>query len=65
MRKNLEGTVLAHMFVDEKGDVTDVKIIQSSERVFDRAVLGALKNCKFAASGDKWIGEVAVEFKLQ
>jgi protein TonB len=65
MRKNLEGTVLAHMYVDEKGDVTEVKIIESSERIFDRAVTNALRNCKFHASADKWIGEVAVEFKLQ
>src|SRR5262249_47222382 len=51
-RKNIEGTVVALMNVDEKGNVTDVKIKSSENRVFDRPVLNALKDCKFQASGD-------------
>src|SRR5215475_5144666 len=40
-RKNIEGTVVALMNVDEKGSVTDVKIKSSDNRVFDRPVLSA------------------------
>jgi protein TonB len=65
IRKNIEGTVVAHLFVDEQGNVTDVQIVKSADRVLDRAVLGALKSCKFRPSGDKWVGELPVEFKLQ
>jgi protein TonB len=65
MRKNIEGSVLAHMYVDEKGDVTEVKIIQASDRMFERAAVNALKNCKFRASADKWVGEQEIDFKLQ
>jgi len=64
-RKNIEGTVLAHMLIDEKGSVTEVKIMKSSDRVFDRAVTNALSQCKFPPSGDKYTGEIEVEFKLQ
>jgi len=64
-RKNIEGTVVALMSVDEKGEVTDVKIKSSENRVFDRPVLNALKDCKFQARGDKWIGEWELVFKLQ
>jgi protein TonB len=64
-RKNIEGTVVAHMFVDEKGNVTEVKIIQSSSKVFEKNVINALSQCKFRPSGDKWIGEQTIEFALQ
>ena len=64
-RKNIEGNVLARMLVDEKGNVTEVKIIQSSNKVFDRSVINALSQCKFRPSADKWIGEQEVEFTLQ
>jgi TonB family protein len=53
------------MLIDEKGSVTEVKIMQSSNKVFDRGVINALSQCKFPPSGDKYTGEVEVEFKLQ
>ncbi|HTR58239.1 MAG TPA: energy transducer TonB [Casimicrobiaceae bacterium] len=66
IRRNIEGEVTAHLYVDEKGNVTDVKIIKAEPpKIFDRAVIGALSQCKFQASGDKWIGEVPLSFKLQ
>jgi protein TonB len=65
MRKNIEGSVLAHMYIDEKGDVTEVKILKSTDRMFERAVVNALRNCKFQASASKWVGEQEIDFKLQ
>jgi periplasmic protein TonB len=65
IRRNIEGTVVAHMYVDEKGNVTEVKIVESSAHIFDRSVVNALMQCKFAASSEKWIGEQPLDFKLQ
>jgi periplasmic protein TonB len=65
IRKNIEGTVVAHLMIDEHGNVYEVKIVQSADRLLDRAVVNALKECKFQARGDKWVGEVPIEFKLQ
>ena len=66
IRKNIEGEVTAHLFIDEKGNVTEVKIIKADPpRIFDRAVVNALSGCKFPPSSEKWIGAVEVGFKLQ
>lgn len=64
-RKNIEGTVHAQMMINDKGNVTEVKIIESSNKVFDRGVVNALSQCKFRPSGDAYIGDIEVEFKLQ
>jgi len=64
-RRGVEGSVLAHLYVDEQGNVSEIKIVQSSDRMFERAVMNAMKACKFQARGDKWVGEVPIEFKLQ
>lgn len=66
IRKNIEGEVTAHLFVDEKGSVTEVKIVKAEPpRIFDRAVTNALSQCKFPPSSEKWIAEVPLSFKLQ
>jgi protein TonB len=66
IRKNIEGEVTAHLIVDEKGNVNEVKIIKADPpRIFDRAVVNALSGCKFPPSSDKWIAEVPLSFKLQ
>jgi protein TonB len=66
IRKNIEGEVTAHLFVDEKGAVTEVKIVKADPpRIFDRAVTNALSQCKFPPSSEKWIAEVPLSFKLQ
>ena len=65
VRRNIEGQVTAHLTVDEKGSVTDVKIVKADPpRIFDRAVISALSQCKFPPSSDKWIAEVPLDFKL-
>jgi protein TonB len=65
-RKNIDsGRVIARLNIDEKGNVTDVKIVESNPaRVFDRAVIDALSQWKFQADGEKYVGEIEVEFKL-
>jgi len=60
------GTVVAHVYIDEKGNVTEVKIIQADPpKYFDRSVIDALMQWKFAAEGEKFIGEIEVNFHLQ
>jgi periplasmic protein TonB len=65
-RLNIDkGTVVARLAVDEKGNVTDVTIVSADPpRHFDRAVIDALKEWKFAPDGVKYIGEVEINFKL-
>ncbi|HUH95611.1 MAG TPA: energy transducer TonB [Casimicrobiaceae bacterium] len=68
-RKGIEGTVVAHLSIDEKGNVTDVKIVQvrppNVARYFERATREALMQWKFSATGEKFIGEIEVDYKLQ
>jgi protein TonB len=60
------GSVVARLNIDEKGNVTDVKIIEANPpRVFDRAVIDALSQWKFQADGEKYIGEIEVHFTLK
>jgi periplasmic protein TonB len=64
MREGInKGRVVARMNIDEKGNVTEVTIFSSDPpRVFDRAVITALKDWKFSAEGDKYIAEVELNF---
>ena len=60
-----KGTVVARVMIDEKGNVTDVIIVSADPpRHFDRAVIDALKNWKFTAEGEKYVGEIEINFKL-
>ncbi len=59
------GRVIARLNIDEKGNVTDVIITYAEPpRYFDRAVIQALKTWKFRPEGEKYVGEVEVNFKL-
>ena len=61
-----KGRVVARLKIDEKGNVTDVDIIASTPpRVFDRAVRDALSGWKFRAEGEKYVGEVEINFTLK
>ena len=64
MREGInKGRVVARMNIDEKGNVTEVTIFSADPpRVFDRAVISALKEWKFTAEGDKYIAEVEINF---
>ena len=61
-----KGLVLARVMIDEKGSVTDVIIVSSQPpKVFDAAVIDAIKEWKFKAEGEKYVGEIEITFKLQ
>ena len=52
--------------IDEKGNVTDVIIVSSEPpRVFDSVVSNALQDWKFRPDGEKYTGEVEVNFTLK
>jgi protein TonB len=61
-----KGRVVARLQIDEKGNVTDVNIVSSEPRgVFDRVVRIALEGWKFRAEGEKYVGEVEINFTLK
>jgi protein TonB len=61
-----KGRVTARLQIDEKGNVTDVNITQSEPRgVFDKTVRAALERWKFKADGEKYVGEVEINFTLK
>ena len=59
------GKVVCRLSIDEKGNVTDVRIVESNPpRVFDSAVVRALSQWKFQPEGDRYIAEIEVNFSL-
>ena len=57
---------LARLQIDEKGNVTDVNItVSDPPRVFDKVVRAALENWKFKAEGERYVGEVEINFTLK
>jgi protein TonB len=64
-RDGISGTVIAHVYVSPSGTVTDVKIIRSSNRIFDREVIRALSQWKFNPEPVGFIGEYEIVFNLK
>ena len=61
-----KGRVLVRLLIDEKGNVTEVIIVSADPpRVFDRVVKNALEGWKFRADGEKYTGEVEINFQLK
>ena len=61
-----KGKVLARVLIDEKGNVYEVIIVSAEPpRHFDRAVTDALKEWKFRADGEKYVGEIEINFSLK
>ena len=61
-----KGRVVARLQIDEKGNVTDVNITFSEPpRVFDKVVRAALETWKFRAEGERYVGEVEINFTLK
>ena len=61
-----KGRVVARLSIDEQGKVTDVNIVTSEPRgVFDKVVRAALEGWKFKAEGEKYVGEVEINFTLK
>ncbi len=46
-RSGLEGFVLAEFIIDENGDVTSIEIKQSSDPVFEKPTIDAIRDWKF------------------
>jgi len=60
------GTVLARVMIDEKGNVYEVVIVKAEPaRHFTQTVIDALKEWKFHAEGEKYVGEVEINFQLK
>jgi protein TonB len=61
-----KGRVVVRLQIDEKGNVTDMNFIVSEPpRVFDKVVRNALQDWKFRADGEKYVGEVEINFTLK
>ena len=61
-----KGRVVARLQIDEQGKVTDVNIVSSEPRgVFDKVVRAALEGWRFKAEGEKYVGEVEINFTLK
>jgi protein TonB len=61
-----KGRVVARLNIDEKGNVTEVNItVSEPPRVFDKVVRAALEGWKFRAEGEKYVGEVEINFTLK
>jgi protein TonB len=67
IRRGVEkGTVVARLQIDEKGVVTEVQIMSSDPRgVFDAEVKRALLLWRFKPEGEKYVGEVEINFSLR
>ena len=67
IRKNVQkGRVDALVSVDEKGNVTEVRVTASEPRgVFDRTVIDALGTWKCSADGTKYQASVEINFTLK
>jgi periplasmic protein TonB len=65
LRNNQNGRVVAHVYVAPNGSVTDVKIISSTSRIFDREVVRALSQWKFNPEPVGFIGEYEIVFNLK
>jgi protein TonB len=61
-----KASVIARVMIDEKGNVYDVVIVKAEPaRYFTQVVIDALKEWKFHAEGEKYVGEVEINFSLK
>ncbi len=65
IRQGITGNVTAWVHVAPNGSVTNVEIRSSSNRVFDREVIRAMSQCRYAAEPIGFIGEYEIVFNLQ
>jgi len=60
------GHVVSRVQVDETGNVDEVTIIKADPPDhFDQAVIEALKEWKFQGDGNRWVGEIEINFELK
>lgn len=65
IRQGLNGRVIAHVVVTPSGSVSEVRIISSNNRLFDREVIRALSQWKFNPEPVGFIGEYEIVFSLK
>jgi protein TonB len=64
-RDGISGTVVARVHVAPSGAVTQVQIMSSTNRIFDREVIRALSQWKFNPEPVGFIGEYEIVFNLK
>ena len=64
-RDGIGGTVVARVHVAPSGAVTQVQIMSSTNRIFDREVIRALSQWKFNPEPVGFIGEYEIVFNLK
>jgi protein TonB len=64
-KDGLSGRVVALMTVAPNGSVTDVKIVSSTNRIFDREVLRALMQWKYSPEPTGFYNQVEIDFNLK
>jgi len=65
IRQGLSGRVIAHVVVTPAGHVTEVRVISSTNRLFDREVVRALSQWRFNPEPVGFIGEYEIVFNLK
>jgi len=65
IRRGINGRVVAWVHVAPAGNVTNVEIRSSTNRVFDREVIRALSQWKFNPEPVGFIGEYEIVFNLK
>jgi protein TonB len=65
LKDGISGRVVAHVVVQPSGAVSEVRIIQSTNRIFDREVVRALSQWKFNPEPVGFIGEYEIVFNLK
>ena len=64
LQQGITGKVIAWVYVEPNGSVKNVEIKQSSNRLFDREVVRALSQWRFAPEPVGFIGEYEIVFNL-
>jgi TonB family protein len=65
-KARIEGKVVARMWIDGQGNVSEVTIVAADPpKVFDQTVIDTLKKWKFAGDGTKYVGEIETKFELK
>jgi protein TonB len=61
-----KGHVIARLSIDEKGLVTEVRIVEADPpNYFNKEVVRALSQWKFQAEGEKFVGDIELNFTLK
>ncbi len=65
LQQGITGRVVAHVVVAPSGGVTEVRIISSTNRLFDREVIRALSQWRYNPEPVGFIGEYELVFNLK